>query len=123
MKMGLGGVLALALTAWAGAANAQPRAHILTERSVAEMAVRTHPSISAARHEAEVAPARVWRHAERIAAELGVRAPALHVVDGSFAAFTYGVRKTVQGRRDAEAVRASRRRHRASRRNRRGGAE
>jgi hypothetical protein len=39
------------------------------------------------------------------------------------AAFTYGVRKTVQGRRDAEAVRASRRRHRASRRNRRGGAE
>lgn len=39
------------------------------------------------------------------------------------AAFTYGVRKTVQGRRDAEAVRASRRRHRASRRDRRGGAE
>jgi uncharacterized protein YoxC len=32
------------------------------------------------------------------------------------AAFTYGVRKTVQGRRDAEAVRSARRRHRASRR-------
>ena len=41
--------------------------------------------------QAEVAPARVWMHAERIAAELGVRAPALHMVDGSFAAFTYGV--------------------------------
>jgi uncharacterized protein YoxC len=39
------------------------------------------------------------------------------------AAFTYGVRKTVQGRRDAEAVRASRRRHRASRRDRRGGSD
>jgi uncharacterized protein YoxC len=32
------------------------------------------------------------------------------------AAFTYGVRKTVRQRREAEAVRASRRRHRASRR-------
>jgi uncharacterized protein YoxC len=32
------------------------------------------------------------------------------------AAFTYGVRKTVRDRRDAEAVRAARRRHRASRR-------
>ena len=31
------------------------------------------------------------------------------------AAFTYGVRKTVQNRRDAEAVKAARRRHRASR--------
>ena len=35
------------------------------------------------------------------------------------AAFTYGVRKTVQGRRDAEAVRSARRRHRASRRGKR----
>jgi uncharacterized protein YoxC len=32
------------------------------------------------------------------------------------AAFSYGVRKTVQGRRDADAVKAARRRHRASRR-------
>jgi uncharacterized protein YoxC len=32
------------------------------------------------------------------------------------AAFTYGVRKTVQGRRDADAVRSARRRHRAARR-------
>ncbi len=32
------------------------------------------------------------------------------------AAFTYGVRKTVSDRRDAEAVRAARRKHRASRR-------
>ena len=32
------------------------------------------------------------------------------------AAFSYGVRKTVQERRDAEAVRASRRKHRADRR-------
>lgn len=31
------------------------------------------------------------------------------------AAFSYGVRKTVQGRRDAEAVKTARRRHRASR--------
>ena len=31
------------------------------------------------------------------------------------AAFSYGVRKTVQDRRDAEAVRASRRKHRADR--------
>ncbi len=34
------------------------------------------------------------------------------------AAFTYGVRKTVQDRRDAEAVKAARRRHRAGRRGR-----
>jgi uncharacterized protein YoxC len=32
------------------------------------------------------------------------------------AAFSYGVRKTVQGRRDADAVKDARRRHRASRR-------
>ncbi len=32
------------------------------------------------------------------------------------AAFSYGVRKTVQGRRDAEAVRGARRKHRAERR-------
>ncbi|MGH8960386.1 MAG: DUF948 domain-containing protein [Jatrophihabitantaceae bacterium] len=32
------------------------------------------------------------------------------------AAFSYGVRKTVQGRRDADAIKAARRRHRASRR-------
>ena len=31
------------------------------------------------------------------------------------AAFTYGVRKTVSDRRDAEAVRAARRKHRADR--------
>ncbi len=36
------------------------------------------------------------------------------------AAFSYGVRKTVQARRDEEAVRSSRRRHRASRRGERG---
>lgn len=34
------------------------------------------------------------------------------------AAFTYGVRKTVGDRRDAEAVKAARRKHRASRRGR-----
>lgn len=34
------------------------------------------------------------------------------------AAFTYGVRKTVSDRRDAEAVRAAKRKHRASRRGR-----
>jgi uncharacterized protein YoxC len=32
------------------------------------------------------------------------------------AAFSYGVRKTVQGRRDAEVVRGARRKHRAARR-------
>jgi uncharacterized protein YoxC len=32
------------------------------------------------------------------------------------AAFSYGVRKTVQGRRDADAVRSARRKHRADRR-------
>lgn len=34
------------------------------------------------------------------------------------AAFSYGVRKTVQGRRDADAVRTARRKHRADRRSR-----
>jgi uncharacterized protein YoxC len=34
------------------------------------------------------------------------------------AAFSYGVRKTVQGRRDADAVRSARRKHRADRRSR-----
>lgn len=32
------------------------------------------------------------------------------------AAFSYGVRKTMQGRRDAEAVKSARRKHRSSRR-------
>jgi len=36
------------------------------------------------------------------------------------AAFSYGVRKTVQGRRDADAVKDARRRHRASRRGSKG---
>lgn len=36
------------------------------------------------------------------------------------AAFTYGVRKTVAERRDAEAVKVARRKHRADRRTRRG---